>query len=367
MAISLLLIWSIFATFGAIAVVFGKDLGRLLSIAFQATLPLMLLVIIVYKLPKFEDAWKIREETKKLSIASMIGIISWIAAKLILKNTPGTIEQNIVTVVHILVLTIPSYFAFLWVFNQFNLPIWFWDVKSFGLSHQTISSLFKHEEDSSKFGSHNRTDSINGTTTSSTMVDVINNFEIDLRFKDVFKDQQWLSLFARHLIHEFAIENLLFCIETHQFAQLMRGIISDGNPEKADLDLFKVTTTAPKSTIVWELEKKLKSVENEEDRLKQVCIAAITIFMKYIPGDSDFSINISSHVKSVLYAKFGYSRVYHNGDRTIYEQMIEQMNMNKLSTKDIIILFDDARIEVLTLMKNSFSRFKLSRECKARV
>ena len=189
-------------------------------------------------LPQFDDAFQIRKETKQLSILSIIGIIFWFVVNFIVKPEPGHLDNVLLTTLHIIILIIPSYYSLPWVFKQFGLPLWFWNIDKFLDSHY-LEKKHGFDRDLSRPSNSFNPQSISLSPTGSSNAEIniiripspdLNGYKLSvilddkdkkikkkkkkrtLKFKSMFEDKEWLNLFSKHLNNEFAIENFLFFV-----------------------------------------------------------------------------------------------------------------------------------------------------------
>eukprot|EP01084_Bolivina_argentea_P066875 121929_1 len=354
-AVTLSIIWCMYMIFGTIFTILNSSTFRVIAIALTTFTALTLLSILAYKLPKFEDIWALREETRKLCIIMVSMTIIFFALRFILNQEPGTIEQNIITAFHIFLLFIPSYFSFLWVFKKFHLPHYSCSVIHYNPMNELSLQMRVSE------------------TVMSTSSKEIHKQNNDPLLRNMFEDDEWMKLFARHLCHEFSTENFLFFLETHQLITFLNE--SDNvtmNETKSEdsivykFDTIQFASSAPQSSIVSKLMEDIENSSDDNFKLQKKYVATIKIFLKYIAEGSTFCINIPFSTRNVLYNKLGYLKVNYNRDVSIEQQMIQKMMVNNLVHNDIKEIFKYSRKEVFNLMKQSFNRFKQTDSCKTR-
>lgn len=172
-------------------------------------------------------------------------------------------------------------------------------------------------------------------------------------------DQNW-NRFMRHLIKEFAVENLCFVLEVIQFKQQFipnyNLLFRDGKV-KTENDLFgwfiKIPSSLPISSII-------------ESNRNQFNIQVVQIYEKYIASSAELAINISSETRKELkhkmmgvYLNIRY-RQSHKEEETTSENKIDTNKSDEKHEADASILkmFDGALSDIDENLFGSFSRLK---------
>eukprot|EP01084_Bolivina_argentea_P292110 502123_1 len=314
--------WSLFATVGTIA---GFILGRHkivhMCLLGSSIITTCLLCVLSYKLPKFNDLYKLRKEThiSALSTAAFLSI-TLIALATRGRASPGTWIWIMINFMSTLMMFSLAMFSLLGVFIIFDLP-----KLPCRVNQYKVGVTFEHNN----------------------QIDVKN-----CKLFDVFKDYELFTLFARHLCKEFAIESVLFFLETQQFMECISQYLEEECLSSLSLKSdIEFSTKLPKSSIV-------KGVKD----LNGAMNASIQLFAKYIESDNaEFLINISWEQREALYQFFGRDQIKNTSNTdNINQQMKQFMIKNGTNWKNLYVVFHECRLSVFQLMSFSFSRFNES-------
>ena len=194
--------------------------------------------------------------------------------------------------------------------------------------------------------------------------------------KAIVSNEDGFRLFAQHLMHEFAIENLLFYIETNQW---LRSLIEKSEinnwlieyDEKSSGIDIKFASNAPKSRIVQFCKLSLSdkiaaekiyessdnlvgnetphdfgraiSLETRENVINDPWMQSVKFFKKYIIFGSYFAINISGGDRAYLYKLFGFEDKINKSEQELCENL--KINCNN-SINQLFHIFDTSRLAV---------------------
>ena len=152
--------------------------------------------------------------------------------------------------------------------------------------------------------------------------------------RNIIMEEEYLDLFAQHLVEELSTECLLSLIELQQFKKYLceqLGIQNDAVEET----WFDFATNVPQSDIVYH--------EKKTD-LKSFKRRALALYWKYIEEGSDFEVNIDSKMRRALAAVMGNEH--------------EWMEVNGMNAEELSQIFDEVMQEMRLLLKYSRRRFK---------
>eukprot|EP01084_Bolivina_argentea_P260402 439734_1 len=156
-----------------------------------------------------------------------------------------------------------------------------------------------------------------------------------LELAHVITNPKLLNVFAQFLCVEWNIEALLFIIEIVQFKRYIRENQNDCSSILGEYLSIPEHEDLPKFDRLIQDEKEI-SITNGVD----VYMYAIYIINKYIKSDGTHEINIPGRVKNKII------------NQATNIETIRQLNMEKLQ-----VLFDDAFVEILSLLQDPLSRF----------
>ena len=160
-----------------------------------------------------------------------------------------------------------------------------------------------------------------------------------LNMKDVLVDVESFDLFAEHCGKEYCLECVLSVIEFVQFKTKIYQNLDEEQKEKCDTEnmgkMDILPESCPQSDIVYG--------RDDDDNFR---LMARDLYLKYIKIGSEWEINISYSARNK------YIRLMDNDDKWLVE-------MNEYN--DLVMLyelFDGCIMEMISLMKSAFSRFK---------
>ena len=211
-------------------------------IALNAFIPLLANIVIVCKMPVFYDIWKLRKEAQLCVIIQCVILTTFVLYSAIANPLPEHWTYLPFNTLGVMTYLLMNWIVFQWVFHQFELPwnvikicrdnkngIYQWnnintadDIKNAQKQQQKSIGkylTFSDEQNMERIAMHNnssfekevrkRRDSISAISTAEN--------KDKLSIRGILQDENGIILFARHLGTEFALENLLFFIETQQF------------------------------------------------------------------------------------------------------------------------------------------------------
>ena len=159
-----------------------------------------------------------------------------------------------------------------------------------------------------------------------------------LNMKDVLVDMDVFDLFARHCGNEYCLECVLSVIEFVQFKQKIYENLDEEQKEKCNTENMEkmdiLPQSCPQSDIVF---------GRNGDNFKLI---SRDLFVKYIEIGSEWEINISYSARNKY--------IHLMDDEDIWLNEMNEYN-------DLMILyelFDECIMEMISLMKSAFSRFK---------
>eukprot|EP01084_Bolivina_argentea_P252271 423405_1 len=347
-SIILFIPWFLICSIGIISVLLtGKKTSiSLFCHATNLLIPIILLTILTCKMPTYNDYYKLRQETKLLSILSIICFIGVIFLGIVLKAVPGEWKWIFMQLFHISLLFVLCIISYYWVLKQFNLPTIYCRLSQYKPSHNLEMMRSKSDIEANK------------------------STNMNLNLIDVLKDDELFKYYARHLSKEFAIESLLFFVECHQFMQYLVQYIDLTVKETS---LSSLNTTSNSHAYIDDIELNAKnipqsSIVQDLKETNSINIASINLFLKYIDNDDAyFLINISFEARNSLYEIFGLNISNDtkmatdsngNGNNSKQKLMNAFMVKNNITPKQISNAFYQTRLEIFTLLHSGFGRFK---------
>merc|ERR1712176_1581170 len=103
--------------------------------------------------------------------------------------------------------------------------------------------------------------------------------------------------FARHLVKEWCLENLLFLIDTQQWIDALR-LKEEYRECKQNRLSLQFCDNAPKSAITV-------TVYCEDNAMENEYMQSIQLFVKYIANGGQFCLNLDYRSRAKLYLEFG--------------------------------------------------------------
>eukprot|EP01084_Bolivina_argentea_P166979 289877_1 len=343
-------IWLIFCVLGTLLVIISTDKMSAIPMTLSLMFSLVLLIVITCKMPKYDDYYNLRKECQMISICSISLIILAIIWTLLLNAQIGHWSWILFNSLHCCEINVFAILTFFWVFKQFKLPSFICNVSQY--EHTlNLEKYVDHDHDLHNVSVRSGAGSISSAKSNSKPTK-----KMGLKpFFDVLKDDELIHLFAKHLLKEFSIENILFLIETHQFIQCIINQI-DIDKKSNILNNIKYASIIPESTIVKQLKQ-----SQESTSLNDVYTASAKLILKYIDYDeSYFTINISSETREITNDVFGLMTIQSNkqSGKSKSEQINEFMSKKNITVQQIYNVFHLSRMEIFGLCKHTLSRFE---------
>ena len=219
-----------------------------------------------------------------------------------------------------------------------------------------------------------------------------------IKIKDILQHEKCFEVFIEHLAHEYCMEGLLAIIEITQYREYILVSSSDivkqiyANPINHKSVLSDSITSTPtfssSSTSVFQVGNRItkyydlpndivkseivypgyykdpcphinsfsvkqymkkNKIQDQKERMKRYKEIAYEIFDKYIRTGSEYEINISYQVR------MKYMSLMASRNNWIHE-------MNIMDENELCRLFEDCYDEMIRLMSQSYSRFKLTEQ-----
>merc|ERR1712228_196559 len=170
----------------------------------------------------------------------------------------------------------------------------------------------------------------------------------------ILENKHGFEGFARHLVKEWCLENLLFLIETQQWINQLFLKEEYKDIERNRL-VLNFCDDAPKSRI-------LMTVYSEGDEMENEYMQSIKLFEKYISNSGQFSLNLDYRSRAKLYFEFGASDCGNNEQNE--EDMLKFMKETNVSREVLVKIFDSARDDMFGLLIQSLNRYQLTEEYK---
>eukprot|EP01084_Bolivina_argentea_P319715 554564_1 len=223
----------------------NKDVRMLLTTPQTYVVPFIFFIIILCKLPEFNDIYLVRKEIKYsiliwflwLIINAISGLIDRITGGSGTSAAYGTITYGLTHLrISFLSVTI-CYLLFHWTAKKFHLPtnvfsLWSYNDNAILLDQYSVPNK---RQTSISIGSEKIT------------------------YLNILKDTVGFRYFTNHLSKSWAIENVLFIIEIIQFRNKLQQIFGSINTDDTNLlSLFEITSQVPKSSLVDEIDEKKK-------------------------------------------------------------------------------------------------------------
>lgn len=322
--------------------------------------PMIFLLIIFKKTPKFEDNYFIQQELKYIFIALSIMYISYIITFIYLSigelpSNPNmlvfilSVENNIVILMQFICLMISTK----WVIKKMEKVISsnsYQKVKKSYLQKSTSKSITQSLLNDPHLELI-QVDALNQSLISSSSIDesrqsLQSHQHIDITLYQVLGHIKSFELYMVHLSKEFSLECLLSLIEFVEYQKLILQLItnddSNNNNDSLWCNMIKLPEYVPRSAIVYGDAKGKNRIEN--CKIKGWCL-----YIKYIQEGSDFEINIPGEMRRK------YKRLMEDYDEWINQN--DQYDMNKL-----LVLFDPLIEQMISLLTDSFRRFQSTKQ-----
>eukprot|EP01084_Bolivina_argentea_P069929 127175_1 len=283
-------------------------------------IPILILIIIYWKTPTFNDNFYVSKEIKYIFIILLVQYISYYSLCFI----RGIIIQQYNATYRILVLiqiavSGASQFAgllisTLWVNKKVDSIINDHQFKQITIQSDNVQLL-----------------EINASRTDNNVGQDVGD---GIQLIDIFGHQTALNEFMKHLSLEFSTECLLAVIEFFQYQKLAKyelNVHMDEKEQELLCDRIYFTDCVPESDIVC----------NNEDSLKE---KAFNLYKKYAAIGSKYEINISYYQRNKL-----------TNLMNDYEEWIAN---DGISNHEMLNIFSSSCDEMIRLMQDSFRRFK---------
>eukprot|EP00484_Ammonia_sp_Unknown_P007818 CAMPEP_0197080798 /NCGR_PEP_ID=MMETSP1384-20130603/214313_1 /TAXON_ID=29189 /ORGANISM="Ammonia sp." /LENGTH=398 /DNA_ID=CAMNT_0042519689 /DNA_START=563 /DNA_END=1759 /DNA_ORIENTATION=+ len=378
---------------------------------------MLFLIVMWYRIPQFDDIWRIRHELILTIRMLVVGLAIFIILALLLNWQPPTWKYAVLSSVATVAAVLQCYAMLYFPLKRFKLPSFVY------CAYVASKATLIKERMQASHTQYRKKRPIKMEEKADGQMQVTQFFKL----KAILLNKDGFRLFAGHLMKELAIENLLFFVESSQWLEYLIELCHRENiqlsiDEKASGIDVRFNKHCPRSRIVcWSPEDdRLKPVStnlsndtdttlstntnttnnltrsashpgaarpsgtltttssggnNKPRHSTQLTVdlnlddfevgAAIDdpwlqcakIFRKYIVNGSYFCINISGENRIELYEAFGYDASANHIDEEIAESLKEnlQNDMDKL-----FHIFDTARYAVFRLMIYSVSRFETS-------
>ena len=338
-------------------------------------LPTIILAIIYYKTPPFNDMLFIRPELRYIWISFVLYVMvySTVWTYFAIVNPSQELYNWILFVETVITATIQflGAMAATWFVNKKLDPLiksGQYVLKKNRLAQskkkqkyvESISLLSDHSDDDEKDAENNNN------------VRRINQNPINLT--EIFIQSKALEIFSVHLANELSLENLVCIIECLQFQAFVHEFMTsnDNDNSKNDGDnennksqlsassrisggdrllLYEEIVFAeivPLSSIVFDNETHLISMMTKVEFLLHAKEKCYLLYEKYIMSGSEMEINLSSKVKKTL-----------NAYMKNYNEFIFSANYN---LQTLLHIYDQTVLEIYNLMNDSLQRFALSYE-----
>eukprot|EP01084_Bolivina_argentea_P156145 272111_1 len=280
----------------------GSFLLSMISLLF----PIIFFAIIVFNTRNFNDTFFIHWENKIRAKILILLILSFIATVIITSNDAyiGTGIANVAVV-----------------------PI------LFALNYVSTIMIIKKNASNSNIKSTNRNKNKKERKDS-------------VQLEQILSNEQSLHMFMIHLSKEWSMECLLSLIEFHQFEKYLIKKMFEMEYNNLDIPKIKCIDfpeNIPNSLIVEMVENDSKNNSDTEFCAK---MKAHKLYEKYILTGSEFEINISGVMKQSI-------------DILENKQLLIECNIH---LKDLILLFEPIKHEMIQLLQFSFFRFKQKEE-----
>ena len=338
------------------------------------------IVVITCKTPKLEDKFNIRGEAMALVICVMVqfifgfGVVFFVGNAFLNWYIVAIIQAHWYSFTAFIAILIQTYGVF----------------KTSGITKRisqriSLSKDFLRARSLSKStpiiypSTVSRTSSISPTPTTPTtpptpvhpsLNDIVikRKSEKIITMRDVFANNDYFGYFCVHLMKEFSIECVLSFIEFQQFQKYILNIKEFGislntmdHDTLKSLKMYDLAKCIPESFIVYNINKEhniqtmnfrlyeemIGDIDNDKNemltrRIFEIKTISYRLYKKYIETGSEFEINIS-YVSRIEFEKLM---------RNYYVWIMDEQ-----SVIDLLLIFQDIKLEMLLLLRHSFNRF----------
>eukprot|EP01084_Bolivina_argentea_P149659 261409_1 len=167
----------------------------------------------------------------------------------------------------------------------------------------------------------------------------------------VLSDETTLNLFMNHLSTEYSMEILLSAIEIMQYQNYVKKLMDKHlyNPRSSAQFVHSIPTSE-----ILDASERLNDIQMDNTDEWNICNAKIKahkLYNKYMIESAEFEINISGQMRYTL------SETLEN---------LEELLVNKsIDLKQLYMVFEDSKQEMITLQNISFERFRAEPEFDA--
>eukprot|EP01084_Bolivina_argentea_P080153 145227_1 len=168
----------------------------------------------------------------------------------------------------------------------------------------------------------------------------------------VLSNQTTLNLFMNYLSTEYSMEILLSCIEIMQYQSYVKNFMDKHFGSGNQIELLSGIPTS----LIIEESAKTDGINIEIDdtdglNLYNAKIKAHKLYNKYIKENAEFEINISGNMRDIL-------------NETL--EHLDVLLLDKsVGLKQLYMIFEDSKQEMMTLQSISFERFRAETEFDA--
>eukprot|EP01084_Bolivina_argentea_P155697 271329_1 len=171
--------------------------------------------------------------------------------------------------------------------------------------------------------------------------------DLNINVLTVLSDPTALHLFMVHMSKEFSLECILSFIEINQFQTYCMGLMGGDSTVEMKVEPVSFPKNVPLSQLIEDKEIMNGDEEEPVDDMASAKMKAHKIYNKYIREEAEFAINVS-------YAQ-------RNDVKDVLEDLEFLLQAN-ITWKDLILLFEETKAEMIRLAGFSFQRFKKQAE-----
>eukprot|EP01084_Bolivina_argentea_P177650 307176_1 len=290
-------------------------------------IPFILLIILYWKLPKFQDHFFISLELKRLIILCLIAILFLIFV--------ATIQNvNVISIFLVIAQTVyPAYFTLI------SLTTTWWVLKKLNSIEITFDADTNDDQ----------TRRMNGSV-SFPLISRNCNTKYDrmreTQLKQMLSDTDYFQVYIDHLSKELSIKFLLAFVEIIQLQQYIMQQNMDNIDAKFQQSLFQTITFydgIPRSLIVSDNDEDNAEEKYEQPLLTSIKSKSSQLFKKYIEYGSKYEVLLTEQTRNEV------------GDVMSHIDWIEDDEYN---INTVLELWNDVSKELFILLLDAFSRFQ---------
>lgn len=313
-------------------------LPRLFQVV-SALIPTLFDVYLYVRFPTFDDHLSISDEVKHTLRLEILMVLSYTIVGVLLRATFISIKYFLVSMIMPIILFMFTFFSLYYPLAKCNLPTMPWNALKF--KRKGTQSLEIPKDVLSELPRMNTNDC------------TVNIMHANQFIYEVLSIKHGFEGFARHLVKEWCLENLLFLIETQQWIDALR-LKDEYQACKQNRLSLQFCDNAPKSRITM-------TVYNCEDGMENEYMQSIQLFVKYIANGGQFCLNLDYRSRAKLYLEFGLMDTNAN----VHEDtMFRFMKESAIGRDALITIFDSARDDIFGLLIQSLHRFQMTEEFK---